>query len=58
MAKKSTLDLNRDEYEALCWDTAIYTIKQEEAKRHQKLLTAGDTIRKTVEDFLNGNTKD
>ena len=58
MAKKSTLDLNMDEYEALCWDTAVYTIKQEEAKRHQKLLTAGAKIKETVEDFLNGDTKD
>lgn len=54
MAEKATLDLYGSEYEALCWDTAIYMIKQEEAERHQQLIKAGTEIQDTVKEFLNG----
>ena len=53
MAKKATLDLYSSEYEALCWDTAIYMIKQEEAERHQQLIKAGSAAQNTFKEFLN-----
>lgn len=55
MVKNLTLDLNSPEYEAACWDTAIYVIKQEEAKRHQKLIDASTKVRDAMKEFLDGD---
>lgn len=54
MATKSALDLYSPEYEILCWDAAIYMLKQEEAKRHRQLISAGNKVQEIVKDFLNG----
>lgn len=52
MKKKSTLDLTPEQYEGICWDTAIAHMKKQVEDRHQRLLESGKKIRATVEEFI------